>query len=114
MRLRAFELVLANGLNIIFQFLLVRLRVRKLVSFNGKRVISIPSGAIKRKIEELENELEKRISIPSGAIKSFTFTTQVNYSVRFQFLLVRLRDNIAMPQSYVTAAFQFLLVRLRE
>ncbi len=53
------------------------------------------------------------ISIPSGAIKSLNDTTAPDRYIKFQFLLVRLRE---FPLAYIITSalkFQFLLVRLR-
>jgi len=54
-------------------------------------LISIPSGAIKRKFEKNTRKHTRHISIPSGAIKRFFLLRPKFHSILFQFLLVRLR-----------------------
>jgi len=77
---------------IIFQFLLVRLKAYLYIKMaDAEKPISIPSGAIKSvKWCYLQIAIFV-ISIPSGAIKSSTPRPEVLPSVRFQFLLVRLK-----------------------
>jgi len=74
-----------------FQFLLVRLRVGRKDVLQSRTEISIPSGAIKREIQELNWEKE----------------------LLFQFLLVRLRAATISNLNADYPTFQFLLVRLR-
>jgi len=53
--------------------------------------ISIPSGAIKRLRRRPGGLRNLGISIPSGAIKSFSEFPFIVTTVKFQFLLVRLK-----------------------
>ena len=79
-----------------FQFLLVRLRGnRKIPKASTPITISIPSGAIKRCVTHSTICISIAISIPSGAIKSYKSTITAFAKARFQFLLVRLREQIA-------------------
>ncbi len=119
----------------LFQFLLVRLRViNRLNELLEDEPISIPSGAIKR--SELIKWIEKGrifqfllvrlraasvikyctfrgISIPSGAIKRALEWFKKYLPKVFQFLLVRLRERFLSTQHTEIQEFQFLLVRLR-
>ena len=118
----------------IFQFLLVRLKVVNtftslttstisipsgtIKSHSGSLsiasiMISIPSGTIKSKWSQAVGKNPMAISIPSGTIKSFVCYIKIGLIVVFQFLLVRLKVGCVhnRPTSFV---FQFLLVRLKE
>ncbi len=53
------------------------------------------------------------ISIPSGAIKRYEGYVENNLTIEFQFLLVRLREIVAIGMLRGRIRFQFLLVRLR-
>ncbi len=80
-----------------FQFLLVRLRALLLIFIKDIAVISIPSGAIKRRPCWSSQTAYHGISIPSGAIKRIN--EQGEYQrvfTQFQFLLVRLRELLKM------------------
>ena len=54
------------------------------------------------------------ISIPSGTIKRFFFFYMCNLRPTFQFLLVRLKDDLQAVVAHALSQFQFLLVRLKE
>ena len=56
--------------DVVFQFLLVRLRVCTTFLKKRAKKLSIPSGAIKRNKKTLTTKTTKKLSIPSGAIKS--------------------------------------------
>ncbi len=60
-----------------------------------------------------EHKLEQQISIPSGTIKSSSGCCSNSSSVRFQFLLVRLKVSSIVGLSSPFLLFQFLLVRLK-
>jgi len=54
------------------------------------------------------------ISIPFGAIKRVRRITETKEPIRFQFLLVRLKEASAEIEKIKAEAFQFLLVRLKD
>ena len=54
--------------------------------------ISIPYGAIKRKLWKHKLWNQKEISIPYGAIKRLYKLQELNKVKQFQFLMVRLKD----------------------
>jgi len=56
------------------------------------RYISIPYGAIKRVVKLYRYISQNRISIPYGAIKSITLTAALSILIKFQFLMVRLKE----------------------
>jgi len=58
---------------------------------------------------------KKVISIPSGAIKRSAMVADLASAVqKFQFLLVRLKVDTLTITHAATAEFQFLLVRLKD
>ncbi len=54
------------------------------------------------------------VSIPSGTIKSIWIQSARKATPKFQFLLVRLKVVIDVPDLMVITKFQFLLVRLKD
>ncbi len=75
--------------------------------------ISIPYGAIKRTNKNTDEIDIFKISIPYGAIKSILLKQGRGIATKFQFLMVRLKDNNVLKQIDALTKFQFLMVRLK-
>ena len=76
--------------------------------------ISIPYGAIKSIKSNVAVAFRPVISIPYGAIKRTDHFVKKNWSVRFQFLMVRLKERTISNCLQILTIFQFLMVRLKE
>jgi len=53
------------------------------------------------------------ISIPYGAIKRLLPTSTNPAAILFQFLMVRLKEEVQMSEKFLLPQFQFLMVRLK-
>ena len=80
---------------------------------NETMSISIPYGAIKSWPRPQTIEVSIIISIPYGAIKSIYLTFWMVYFFLFQFLMVRLKENVDFIIDLFSKTFQFLMVRLK-
>jgi len=83
--------MMSAKLSVIFQFLMVRLKVIEFYRYICQNRISIPYGAIKSITVAETNSMFEVISIPYGAIKSYSYFLNYLFINRFQFLMVRLK-----------------------
>ena len=104
------------------------------MNLSATKIVSIPYGTIKRQQPDFPLFHLANVSIPYGTIKRAIYAQRIDWFLRFQFLMVRLKDrqhtaveilsDVSIPygtiKSSATAAmprrtilFQFLMVRLK-
>ncbi len=71
-------------------------------------MISIPYGAIKRRSKVVIYKVNSDISIPYGAIKRSTNSIKISINFTFQFLMVRLKEDLKIMNSFLDSYFNSL------